>query len=229
MKYLLPLLLLLSSCDLLDPTEGVMLEDVIQLSAVETELLADGQDRTELIVTLGPEASPNQTVVLTTEQGRFAGALADEPQQLQLTIPGKEARVTLIADNRVGENVTVSAELSGFTAQQNLTFQRAFPDDMILSADVLSITADKVDFATLTVELFRSEGVPSDQAKVFFEWADNGTTATVQVPPFAFTAGAMATATIRSLNGQPGEITLTAKVDDGNGGFVERALLFTLN
>ncbi len=220
MRNLILILLCLSfliGCELENPEDGVFTGDIITLSVNSNELLANGEDRITITANLGPQADANQTIRFETEDGRFAGAGSETPTFYEINASSKEAIVTLVGSNLAQEEVIVSAEVAGFITREIITFERAFPDRMILRADRPVVIADRTDFANLTVDLFRDIGVPSTETRVDFEVVQLDTAA-AELVPFAFSNNAIATAMLKSATTDPGNVLVIAKTEDGNGG-----------
>lgn len=230
-KLLFPLFLLITawSCELENPEIGVDTRQIIQLSLVngESEILANGQDRLTLEATLGPLADANLDVTFSTEKGRFAEADPSNGDIYQVTASNKTATATLISDTEVANEVVVTVKVSNFVADTIISFTRAYPKFMTLTADKNTITADRIDFAQITFQLSRDsgEGLPSTDARIDLEIVPLDT-ATASIVPFVFTTGQTATATIKSANGKPGKIQLIARTESSDGTTIETIEVF---
>lgn len=224
-KYILPLSLLslLFACELQNPETGVLTDEVITLTLSDDEVLADEFSRIDITAQLGVRADANQEIVLRTEEGRFAGSTEDDGKTYRITPSSKTANVTLVSSNLSRDEVILSAEVGGFIAQQKVDFIRAYPELMILQADKSVIDADRVDLANITVELFRTEGVPSTNAQINFEVVELDS-ARADIVEFTFANNNLATATIRSANGEPGKVNLIARTQKEDGEELEKMI-----
>lgn len=113
--------------------------------------------------------------------------------------------------------------MGGYNATQNIVFNRALPESMLFSSNLLTINTNGTDFATLTVQLFRNIGAPSNETQVFFELAPQDTALGITAP-FALSFGNSATATLRSQNGLPGLVKVTAKTLGAAGDTLRQTL-----
>jgi hypothetical protein len=217
------LLSLFYACELQNPETGVFTEEIITLTLADDEILADDLSRLDITAQLGLQADANQEIILQTEEGRFAGSTEDEGKTYRITPSSKTANATLISSNLSREEVILSAEVGGFIAQQKVDFIRAYPELMILQADKSVIDADRIDLANITVELFRTEGVPSTNAQIDFEVVELDS-AQADIVEFTFSNNNLATATIRSGNGNPGKINLIARTKKEDGEDLEKMI-----
>jgi hypothetical protein len=225
----LPVLLFLTGCELQNPEVGVSVDDIITLNLEDentTSILADGRARITFVANLGALADANQEIVFNTEAGTFAEAAGSEQNTFTIKASGKEARATLISNTTVAEEVIVTASVGDFITSRVIEFSRALPDDMTLTASSLNFDANGSDLTTLTVELFRNEGSPSDNARIDIETTPLDT-AEVEVLPFVFTDGTTASFEVKSENRVPGEVTVTVTAE-GTDGDIERSLTLTI-
>ncbi len=226
---LLGIFLTLQSCELEDPTEGINSDDVIQLTAPASELLADGQDRLILTAELGPLAAGDESVSFQTSNGRFLLATEDDGQSVTTAASNKSAQATLVGSNLADDDVVVQATIEAengelFQATLPLVFQRAYPDNMILTAEKSVIQSDRIDFANISIQLFRDSGTPSDKTIVHFEVIQLDS-AQAEIVPFAFSGpDATLTTPIKSSNGLPGVIQLKATAETQDGSTLERVI-----
>lgn len=221
--YLFGFLLFLGSCTLEDPAIGVDVSQIISLKAEKTTLLADGLDRATMTATLGALADANQEVTFSTESGRFAEAATASPEKVIQVASGKTAEATLISSTTVAEEVIVTANIQNFVYPLILTFERAYPEDLTIVADKQTVMTDRIDFAELSVELFRNAGFSSDNARIDFQVIQQDT-ATAEILPFAYTQGTIAVVNVKSGNGKPGNVIVKCTTQGVNGTTLEREL-----
>jgi hypothetical protein len=225
----LPVLFFLTGCELQNPEVGVNVDDIITLRTADesaTSMLADGRSRITFIAELGPLADANQSITFQTEAGTFAEAAGSDENTFSINASGKEATATLISNTTIAEEVLITASVGDFIASKTIEFTRALPDDMTLTASALNIEANGSDLATLTVELFRNEGTPSDNARIDIQSSPLDT-AEVEVLPFVFTDGTTATFEVKSKNREPGEVTISVTTE-GTNGDIERSLTLSI-
>jgi len=194
-----------SNCELEDPTIGVTTEEIIALRSSATEILANGEARLTLTAELLDKADPNLDISFQTEAGSFplAGELA---QTYSLTASGRIAEITLQSDNENTGPVIVSATVGNYTQSLNLEFQAANPDDIVSSADRQTVTADRVDFAQITTDLYRDAGLVTIGTRVNYEIIELDT-ATASIVPFDFANGDLQSiVNVKSENGKPGVV-----------------------
>ena len=221
---LLLLVACVSGCDLDNPEDGIATSDIIVLSIDKDSILANGVDRAVLSATLGPLAEPDQEITFSTEQGTLSGSSAENPDLLTIKTSNKVAITTLQSNNVADDQVEVSAAVGDFKALQTLRFRRAYPDNMIFSAEKNTIDADRIDFATLTIQLFRDIGVPSLGTKINLEVIANDPGA-ADIKPFIFSGDdGSATVTVKSGNGQPGMVNIKASTRNQAGNTVSQIL-----
>ncbi|MCB0706975.1 MAG: hypothetical protein KDC34_16785 [Saprospiraceae bacterium] len=216
----------INACDLQDPAVGVDVSQIISLEAEKLTLLADGLDRATLTATLGTLADANQEITFFTEDGKFAEADSGDPKMVTLVASGKSAEATLISSTTVAEEVIVNARVTNFVAPLKVTYERAYPQDLTVVADKQTVGTDRIDFAEVTIQLFRNSGSPSNNARIDFEVMMQDT-ATAEVLPFAYTVGSTAIVHVKSGNGKPGNVTLKCITESENGANIERELEVT--
>ncbi len=223
---LLAVALFWGSCQLENPELGVLTEEVITLAAENdlTDLPADGFSRLSLTAQLGPKADANEVITFFTEFGGFAEAGGEHVYEV--TASSKTATATLVAGTTVVEGALLTATVGGFTAGYPLNFTRALPEDVIFTADKLTLSADGVDFTNLYVNLYRQQGQPSDGIKVSFSVEILSGSPEVLLVPFSFAENAVATVELRSANTEPGVVRITASTE-GENGILERSLELT--
>ncbi|MBR9922871.1 MAG: hypothetical protein GYB31_18745 [Bacteroidetes bacterium] len=213
----------LTACELEDPAIGVDVSQIISLESEKTVLLADGLDRTTLTANLGTLADANQDITFSVEDGKFAEAPNNNPKLVTKTASGKVAEATVISSTTVAEEVIVSASVENFVAPVILTYERAYPQDLTVVADKQTVSTDRIDFAEVTVQLYRDMGFPSDNARIDLEVVMQDT-ASAEVLPFTYTVGNLATIQIKSGNGKPGNVTLKCSTAGENGATLVRDL-----
>lgn len=219
--WLLGGLLLLSSCRLWDPQEGITTTEVLQLSGGQEPLLADGRDASLFTVTLGPEAQANQAVTFQTSQGRFAAASGpggSENQTLTLTTSGREASAFLIADQVVNDQVIVSAQVGDFVVVDAVRFVRAYPNSLLMTLADPVLPATRGAETQVNLLLLRPLGLVSDGTRVDFSYTDRSDTTELRLalPVAAFSEGNRLSIPV-SVMGGSGQADIHAQVRDEGG------------
>lgn len=215
------------SCNLEDPSEGINTDDVIQVKCEKTHLLADGVDNTIVTATLGNQSDDNKDIEFTTEAGSFRGSNNDDPKIFNITSSLKEAETVLVANTEEIKDVLIYAKVGNFKNSTRIDFERAYAEKMTLEASKLSIKKDGNDESEITVRLFRTVGEPTSKAVVNFETTALDT-ALVEIIPFASTSGTTATAKVKSKNGYPGKVLITASTLNGENISISRSITISI-
>ncbi len=205
----------LFTCELEDPEEGILIDDIIKITTSKSVLNADGVDQMTITATLGDRADANQQITFTTTDGSFAGASTDLTNSFTINTSNREAIATLVADVNVEPEVTVAAQVGDFKASQIIAFERAYPDNMLGTLDRPIIAADRIDFATYSLSFFKEIGTASDGALVNFETSTLDS-ATAEVLPFVYSSNNTASVMVRSANGLPGKVMIMATTSNSD-------------
>ena len=205
-------LLSFSNCELEDPTIGVTTDEIISLKSSVPELLADGEARIRLTAELLEKADPNLDITFQTEAGSFP--LAGEGVRIAtLTASGRVAEITLQSDNANTGQVIVSATVGNYTKSLNIDFQSALPDDIVSEADRQTVTADRVDFAQITTNLYRDMGLPTIGTRVNYEVIELDS-ATASIVPFDFVnEDLQSIVNVKSDNGKSGVVQVVISAE----------------
>lgn len=210
--------------------------NILTIEAASSTALADGQTRVTLTATLGQDADPNLSVIFRTDAGTLAGTGRQSAQEITIPASLGTASAELITSTAVNEKVLVSAEIQGindnsiqFKAFDSLAFTRALPEEMLFSADRLSVPADQFTTAILTVSLFRAEGGQvSDGSLIRFSSAAVDTSlAEVSIPDFVFADQETASIEVKSLTTTPGEVSVTAETESPDGSLLQKTIILT--
>ncbi len=201
-----------SNCELEDPTIGVTTDEIISIKSSAPEILANGEARITLTAELLEKADPNLDITFQTEAGSFP--LAGEGVRIAtLTASGRDAEITLQSDNENTGPVIVSATVGNYTKAFELDFTPAFPDDIVSSADRQTVTADRVDFAQITTNLYRDAGLSTIGTRVNYEIIELDT-ATASIVPFDFAnADLQSIVEVKSSNGKPGVVQVVISTE----------------
>ena len=219
MAALLPL-----GCDLNNPDDGIQTDDIITITPAAASLLADGESRMLITANLGSLSDPGKTITFRTGFGKFIAGEEENPQTFTINASHKTAEAILQSSTTTEDQVELSAEVGEFKALTFIKFERAWPDEMILTAEKNVVDADRIDFATLTAELFRETGTPSDETKVNFVITELDS-AKAEIVPFALSdENASVTAKVKSANGKPGEVQVKAFTRNQDGAEVSRTV-----
>ena len=219
-------LLFTGACDLSNPSDGIPIDQIVTLTSDKASVLANGVDKVVLTAELGPLSDAEQTVLFSTEDGELEGSDPENRRIFEKKTNERRAQAVLVSSVNAAEDVAVFAEVGDFKTQLDIVFRRAYPEAMKLTADKNVVDANRIDFATLEVELFRNEGKPSTNQLVDFQ-AVTLDSATAEIEPFAFTEGSMAMIEIKSGNGQPGSVQVTATTQGEDGGELSQSLVIT--
>ncbi|MDN5202519.1 hypothetical protein QQ008_14120 [Fulvivirgaceae bacterium BMA10] len=204
---------IITACDLEDPDVGVSLRNVVTLTLADTQIIADGNDRTSITATLGIESAAGEMITFKTDQGTFAGT-SDE-QEVGITAAGRTVEVFLISDLIVNQNVTVTAEVGDFKTSETIEFTRSIPTDILLEADKLIFKADQSDQVTLTTKIFKDGvGDPSEETRVDFTSMVVEGNPDVEFPPFGFSENGKIQINVKSRNTETGKIMFSATLKD---------------
>ncbi|MCB0835517.1 MAG: hypothetical protein KDD63_15280 [Bacteroidetes bacterium] len=222
----------LAGCQLEDPTVGIETREVIELVPDATNLLADGQSRMVVRAILGPETDANAEITFRTEQGIFAGAEgfpnSNNGQEFTRTASGKEATAVLVADRTANPSVTLSVSVTSSEASpatysdfEFLTFERAYPEEMLITTDNAFLSVEQGSSLDVKVLLLRAEGNVSNKTRINFSVSPVDTSqAEVEIVPFDFASGDSLLTSLRNRSTNPGKIMLEANVKDENGAIV---------
>jgi hypothetical protein len=222
----------ISGCQLEDPTVGLETQEIIDLVPDAQNLLADGQSQMIIRANLGPEVDANAQVTFRTEQGLFAGAAgfpnSNNGQEFTRTASGKEATAVLVADLTENPNVSVSASITSdgsdgitYSDFEFLNFERAFPEEMLITTDNATLSADQGSSLDVKVLLLRNQGKVSNKTRINFSVSPVDTSqAQVEIVPFAFATGDSLITSLRNRSDVPGQINLEANVKDENGAVI---------
>lgn len=189
--------ILFSGCDRdnelfdLNSKEGVPLSQVIKFSGISAgSVLADSTSFSLIKVQISQNAdSVYRTVVLKTSLGKFSNN--DTTITLSVNALG-EASVQLISDKP--GTALIRATVKNIPIDTSIVFVPALPEDMILTAN--DYLLDTTQSITVTSQLFRNVGVPSDNSKVLFRAIPDNASNFLIVPLFAFSNNGMASVTI---------------------------------
>ncbi|MEO1448844.1 MAG: hypothetical protein AAFV07_04910 [Bacteroidota bacterium] len=223
-----------AGCSLQDGTLDP--DTVLTLNAGPETVLADGQKRITLTATLGELADPNLSVIFRTDGGRFAGTARQAAQEITVPASQGQATVELISNTAVLDKVVVSAEIQGLTDQSisfkafdSVRFARAFPEEMLLEADRLSVPADQFQAASLTVSLFRTDGGQvSDGSLIRFSATPVDTSEAVALlPDFIFADQTTATISVKSQTFSAGQVFIKAETETEDGSLLEKTIILT--
>jgi hypothetical protein len=174
-------LLALSACDAPfshEPSDEFTSEDVVTIRLAEPSraVLADGRDRTEVIVELGPDTPSSSVVELRTDWGTFAGVAGapDDRQELTANAGGRILRAFLVSEPRAAD-ARVVASVGGYEVTLDVPVRRADPARLVLTANRLRLDADGNETATLTATLFTGSGLGTvtEETRVFFRALDD--------------------------------------------------------
>lgn len=227
--------LIVSSCQLQD---GELNPDqILTLQSDSTEILADGASSLTLTATLGEDADPNLPVTFRTDAGTFAGTPRQSESAITVTAALGVASATLISSTTVEDVVNVSAEINGlgaaaatsFNRFTEVSFYRAYPEQMRFTADRLSLSANQLENATLTVELFRQgEGEVSGGSLIQFSAAAVDTSrAEADFPEFEYVDANTLSINVKSLTTEPGQVAITAETEKFDGSLLQKTIVLT--
>jgi hypothetical protein len=207
LAYLLIILSLNGGCNFFkNPASSVKLDDIIQVTAENDSLLADGFSFTGILAKL-PEEASGKTVTFSTDFGTFCRSDSSRnsaSKVLTVKATNGTARVFLRSDLDV-INAIVSAQVDSFTNFTVVRFIRAYPDDILLHADPAILSADSIYTSKIEATLTRSEGSVSKNTLVRFSAVRKGTSESFgRIPPSARTgeeSKVMVTLTSKDLTG----------------------------
>jgi hypothetical protein len=187
---------------------------LIRLVLSSRTLEADGRSTIELRAETNP-AMGARSVTFKTTSGSFSAGSIDQDEEVPPDSSGV-ARVLLYAPREVGTAlVTISAEQ--FSASDTVTFTRALPDAITLSAQPLVIAANDSESTRVTAKLSRSPGRVTEGTRVEFSIVSDvtGTSFGRFQGVTRSNEGEEATADFVAGTGAPlGTATITARVPD---------------
>lgn len=216
-----------SGCKLEDPSEGINIDDVITLEVQKETLLADGVDNMVVKAKLGPQSDDNKEITFSTTNGNFKGSDGDKPMEFAITSSNKEAETIIITGTDVDENVIIYASVGDFTNSYSIQFERAYPEQMTIKANKLSIKTDGNDESTISIDLYREIGTPSDNTLINLK-AIELDSAQVSILPFIYSTENAASVGVKSKNGYPGQVEIVATTDDGLGDVISASLILSI-
>ncbi len=229
-------LLLLSACQLEDPQAGLITEDIIDLAAADSVILADGESLVVLTSILGPGADPNLDVTFSANAGSFETSTGPQ-SSFTRRASGREAEAILVAGTQVSPRVRIGASVSGTEANENYTFKdeeiirfaRAYPERLELALSEAEVQA--TSGVTLSLELGRQRGTVSDGTEVLFQAQFQGEEGLNLELPNSFVVDSE-TGTVSIINPDTltGEARITAFVldEEGDTAVVNRVSLSVL-
>jgi hypothetical protein len=149
------------------------LDEVITLTIAPTTVAADGSSRVHLVATMSQSvAAVTREVIFTATNGAFAtGQDNGNEKRARIAVSGTAAAVDLVAPDTPGP-VSLTAEVTGFTARGLITFGRALPDTIFVETTLATVSRTS-GTATITVQLLRDIGRVSDNTVVVYTATDS--------------------------------------------------------
>lgn len=227
--YLLTLLLM--SCLLEDPKEGVNTGDIIEWTdGSEVSVLANGIDRAELSIKL-KNTDPNLNITFKTDQGFFSGErVTEKPREVTLRASGRGASVSLNSDLLANDFVVVQASVGGFRIERTVKFLPSYPSNMIVTAEYDTLLANQANTLRISFSLFRpgGQGKVSDGLRIELSQIKLEGNGVLVLPTFVETSGEEATILVRSATKNKGKVKIKATIKDIKGEFLDESVDVTL-
>ncbi len=181
-------------------------DGVIRFVAAPTRAPADGATLSTFTVEVSPEIAPaDRTVTFTTSSGELAPG-----GQTTATVPvdaANRASVDLVSASTVG-SARVTATVAGVSRSAEVTFERALPDVITVSADSLAVPAAADSQVTITAGLHRDVGTVTDGTVVTFRAVDSAGAPVGTFGNVTLSSGGTATAVFRPGSAPPGFVTV---------------------
>ncbi len=216
------------SCELENPSDGINVNDVIMVNSQKTSILANGIDNTIITATLGSQSEDNKKIEFITDDGMFKGSENDSPKKFSITSSLKEAHCILISGTEEKANVLIQAKVGNYTNITTVDFKRAFAEVITVEASKLTIKSDGNDISELKVSLYRNVGQPTNKAIINF-LVEPLDTALIDIVPLIYSdEKSKATTQIKSKNGYPGKVKITASTEAENSNLIESSLVLTI-
>jgi hypothetical protein len=158
-----------------NPDTTVALEEIITVTADQDSLLADGFSYTAIRATL-PKEAQGKTVTFTTDSGtlRRTGAMGDSTSKtFTVKAAAGSAHVFLRSGTDVRDTI-VSAHVDSFTNFTVVRCIRAYPNNIVLSADPAILVVDSISSSEISVTLLRDKGLVSKKTLIQFTVVKKG-------------------------------------------------------
>ena len=174
--------------------------DAIQVRTSSATAPADGATLTRVSATIPASLPGDRLVTFKTNLGLFASTTART--DTATADASNVASLDLKSELSTGE-ARITASINGSSAETNLIFTNALPEDILVTTDKPAILANRADEAVVTVRLLRQVGTPSLRQVVRLRLVKAGTTEDMDF-------------LLRSIEPSNAEGIVTAKVVAGN-------------
>lgn len=181
-------------------------DGIIQFVQAPSRAPADGATLTTYTVQVSPAIpQASRTVSFSTTNGAFAPSGATT---IQVPVDaGNTASADLRSPNQIGTG-RVQATINGVTQEVAVTFERALPNAITVSANPTSAPAADTSSVTITATLLRNIGSVSDGTLVTFRAVRDDGTAVGRFTNITRSASGTATATFIPGAGTAGLVTV---------------------
>ena len=193
---------------------AVQPDGTIQFVQAPSRAPADGATLTTYTVQVSPAIpQASRTVTFTTTNGTFAPAGGTS---IQVPVDaGNRASADLRSPNQIGTG-RVLATINGVTQEVAVSFERALPNAIVVSANPSSVPAADASTVTITATLLRNIGSVSDGTLVTFEAERADGTPVGRFTNITRTASGTATATFFPGAGAAGLVTVIVGAEGTN-------------
>lgn len=224
-SYLL-IAVLLSGCVVDDPFFTDNGGNLMTISSDKSSIVADGRDVLPLDITLKYGMDTLTKITVSCNYGFLDSSIqtlnTSHSQSISMTPTNGKLHLYLRADSTAPNgDLIVESSLKNISTSHHFSINWSFADDLVLSTPVDSLAA--TDSLPVTVSLSRSTTYPTSGTKVLFSvYPDPNTSASGNVPPYAFTSGVTANVKLRSSGTTTGTVQLKAMVIGANGDTLSR-------
>ncbi len=221
----IPLLLLFCSCEQTEfrigAENGPEIDDVIKFeSTLPESLVADSADHAEITIAINKIADMEyDSVLVTTDLGYFS----NNTQSQYVVVNADKKTSFLLNTGTKSGTAHIRARILGYSIEESLTFEKAYPTGIAFESTILKSTNDSV---STTINLFRESGVAYESQKVALSYTSlDSTNALIDLPQTLYITDGSGKLSIKNPLEHTGRFEVEASALNQSGNTISAQLL----